>query len=318
MPGRNKNNGQPASPMMVAALAVTLLFATGVLLMRLMTPSADAPAIEAETVAAVETSEEVWRETTDDLTEIQEWANKVEANPDNYYNYYRRGQAYYNDGAYDDASVDFTTAISLSVDHANSYLYRCYTYNELDYFDRALEDCQTVLEIDPDSASAYNSKGIAHYGLEDYDAALQAYSNALDINPDYTYALNNRGLVHLIQENYNAAIADYTASLESGNSNPYIPYDNRGDAYYELGQYRNAIADFDAAIADNPDYAVSYLTRGLAYEQLENHDAAVKDYYGWITRMTNVQSDYRYTQNGVAQTFTMTEGHLYNISYTGT
>ena len=44
-----------------------------------------------------------------------------------------------------------------------------------------------------------------------------------------------------------------------------IAYYNRGIAYYSLGQYELAIADYDEAIRLDPQYAEAYCNRGTAY-----------------------------------------------------
>ena len=44
-------------------------------------------------------------------------------------------------------------------------------------------------------------------------------------------------------------------------------YNNRGVAYAKLGDYRQAISDYDRAIEINPEYAEAYYNRGIAYQR---------------------------------------------------
>jgi tetratricopeptide (TPR) repeat protein len=55
-------------------------------------------------------------------------------------------------------------------------------------------------------------------------------------------------------------------------------HNNRGNAYYNLGQYSQAIEDFDQAIKVDPKYAEAYINRGLAYADLGNKARAIEDY----------------------------------------
>ncbi len=55
-------------------------------------------------------------------------------------------------------------------------------------------------------------------------------------------------------------------------------YVTRGLAYYEQGQYEQAIADYDRAIDLNPDYALAYYNRGLAYKQQGQYERAIADF----------------------------------------
>ena len=49
-------------------------------------------------------------------------------------------------------------------------------------------------------------------------------------------------------------------------------YNDRGLAYYQTGQYRLSIADFNQAIQLDPGYAFAFSRRGLAYDQLQDID----------------------------------------------
>ena len=48
-------------------------------------------------------------------------------------------------------------------------------------------------------------------------------------------------------------------------------------AYYDLGELRRAIEDYDTAINLDPNYADAYYGRGLAYGQLGRVDEAIAD-----------------------------------------
>ena len=44
-----------------------------------------------------------------------------------------------------------------------------------------------------------------------------------------------------------------------------------------MGNYKQAIGDFDRAIEINPKYAQAYYNRGAASESLGNHKQAIED-----------------------------------------
>ena len=76
---------------------------------------------------------------------------------------------------------------------------------------------------------------------------------------------------------YKDAIADYDSAirLNPDNANTYY---NRGTAKGDLGQHFAAIADFDIAIRLKPDLAEAYYNRGAAKSDLGQHFAAIADY----------------------------------------
>jgi tetratricopeptide (TPR) repeat protein len=52
----------------------------------------------------------------------------------------------------------------------------------------------------------------------------------------------------------------------------------RGDAYYEMGEYSKAIAEYNKAIETNPNHALAYFNRAYAYGEIGNYDKAIADY----------------------------------------
>ena len=58
----------------------------------------------------------------------------------------------------------------------------------------------------------------------------------------------------------------------------YKTHFNLGLTYLDLGQYERAIEDFDEAIRLNPQSAIAYNNRGVAYERLGKTREAELDY----------------------------------------
>ena len=55
-------------------------------------------------------------------------------------------------------------------------------------------------------------------------------------------------------------------------------YGSRGVAYRNLNNYAAAIADFDRALALDPDYAWAYGNRGISHRANRNYDLAIQDF----------------------------------------
>ncbi len=87
----------------------------------------------------------------------------------------------------------------------------------------------------------------------------------------------NRANVYAQQAKYDRALADYDAALALDPQNALIPY-NRGNAYYDLKQYERAIADFSRATEVDASFSLAFFNRGLARERLGDFAAAADDY----------------------------------------
>ena len=94
-----------------------------------------------------------------------------------------------------------------------------------------------------------------------------------DFGEDWQYCSN--------EANPDVAIEACTEVIQAGklyNENLAIAYFNRGSAYYEKGDYRSAVQDFNEAIRLKPNYAEAYYSRGVAYHESGRNDLAEKDY----------------------------------------
>ena len=76
---------------------------------------------------------------------------------------------------------------------------------------------------------------------------------------------------------YENAIADYDIAIRL-NPDYADAYNNRGNAKHKIGQHNPSIADYDMAIRLNPDYADAYNNRGKAKHKLGQYNAAIADY----------------------------------------
>ncbi|MDR1326259.1 MAG: tetratricopeptide repeat protein [Treponema sp.] len=82
--------------------------------------------------------------------------------------------------------------------------------------------------------------------------------------------------------NYDQAIDDYNQTIRV-EPNYAAAYNNRGRSYYAKGDYDKAIADFNQAITLDPNYADAYNNRGRAYYAKGDLDRALADYNQAIT-----------------------------------
>ncbi len=95
-------------------------------------------------------------------------------------------------------------------------------------------------------------RGVASYRLGHYQAAISALDRASELNANERSIVLNKGVVHEYYGNYELACLAYSRGLDlnPGQQSDRI-YASRGDLYFELGNYRAALIDFQHAISSN-------------------------------------------------------------------
>ena len=130
----------------------------------------------------------------------------------------------------------------------------------------------------------------------DSKKVIEYLNEAIRLKPN-DEAYNNRGLVYYKLGQYREALADYNEAIRL---NPDVAdvYSNRGTIYFKLGQYQQALVDYNKAIIMKPKSADAYNNRGLAYGKLGQYQQAVDDF----NQATSLKPDYidAYNNRGFA------------------
>jgi tetratricopeptide (TPR) repeat protein len=132
-----------------------------------------------------------------------------------------------------------------------------------------------ALSNDPQLASAYLERGLVRSGLQDADAAVQDFEHALALDQNMAPAHTGLGLIYRGRGDVARAINEFTLSIQLA-SNTDALY-QRGQLYESLGQHEKAIADYDAAIHEQPDAPHVYRARAMARETAGDHAGAEED-----------------------------------------
>ncbi|MFM6152949.1 MAG: tetratricopeptide repeat protein, partial [Sphaerospermopsis kisseleviana] len=117
---------------------------------------------------------------------------------------------------------------------------------ELKKYQEAIDDYTQAITINPQDADSCYNRGIAKSDLGDKKGAIDDYTQAITINPQDADSYYNRGVAKAELGDKKGAIDDFTQAItinpQSGNA-----YYNRGVAKAELGDKKGAIDDFTHA-----------------------------------------------------------------------
>ncbi|HYV90304.1 MAG TPA: tetratricopeptide repeat protein [Chitinophagales bacterium] len=105
------------------------------------------------------------------------------------------------------------------------------------------------------------------------------YSEAIRLNPKFWQAYRNRSRLYQQTKQFDKAIMDLTTALKYADKNSSVNlHDMRAYSYYELGNYQDAILDWNIAVDNlgNPSHAL--LHRAKAKWQFGQRNEACLDY----------------------------------------
>ena len=91
-------------------------------------------------------------------------------------------------------------------------------------------------------------------------------------SPTSAEAYVNRGDKFYDQGNYQAAISDYDEAIRLNSEYHAQAYNNRGFAKSKLGHLEGPISDYDTAIRINPEYALARTNRENAQKALRERE----------------------------------------------
>jgi tetratricopeptide (TPR) repeat protein len=133
----------------------------------------------------------------------------------------------------------------------------CFDSQAADPTTQIIDDCTTIIESGSASEyelwSAFQNRGMAYFLSPDPDhaRALEDLSRAATLAASPT-VLVNRGRAYTAQQNYADAIADFDRAIAL-EPNFAAAYYRRGIAYAEQSQFVSAIADIDHAVELSPE-----------------------------------------------------------------
>lgn len=98
--------------------------------------------------------------------------------------FYRRGNAYYYLGALEKAIEDYSRALVLIPDHAETFYNRANSYADLGDHDRAIADYTRAIGLKPSFDAAYYNRANSHLRQGKLRRAIEDYKKAYSLKPN--------------------------------------------------------------------------------------------------------------------------------------
>ncbi len=178
-----------------------------------------------------------------------DYGQVIQRDPHEIRAFVNRGRVLSSLGRYGEAIADFDSAIRLSPDNTLAFMERGNAYGKTGEYARSLADLNKAIALSPANADAYVMRGVA-YGHQGKNLRAGAdYDKALSIDPRNADALTDRAAIRQMNGENRKAIEDLTTSMALlDNDNDALAHYNRGVAYFALGLFDKALADYTAAV----------------------------------------------------------------------
>jgi superkiller protein 3 len=175
-----------------------------------------------------------------------------ELDPDSPFPYNAMGRVYYDLGQPQKALEAYRRAIALDPHNVNSYFGAAILHwTKLVDWEAAHRVLQEGLAANPDEPLLVAAVGSTYARSGRFDEAIEAYERALALEPENGHALGMLSIVYLALDRFEEAIAacERAIAIEDGND----PRRMLGYTYDRMGRSTEAQAEFERALAFNPD-----------------------------------------------------------------
>lgn len=139
---------------------------------------------------------------------------------------------------------------------------------------KLFENCT---EKTPESSLCQCNLGYNQLITNDYQGAVRHYSESLKYDPATVEAYNGRGQAYFQLQQYPEALADFTKAIEAGIVTPKL-FLNKGKCLVILNRAPEAVPDLNRSIELEPKSPEAFYFRGVAHEKGGNIPNALADY----------------------------------------
>ena len=148
----------------------------------------------------------------------------------------------------------------------------------------AIQIFNEILLTLPNCNDCYYNLGVAYSNQEQYDEAVGAFRRTVQLAPDYAEAYTGLANVYNIQQEYDLAAEAGAKAAEFGTGvgeNAQAIY-NQGVILWNAGNFADAKAQFEAAIAADPTIAMAHYQLGMANLNLGMVPEARQAFEGYL------------------------------------
>jgi tetratricopeptide (TPR) repeat protein len=227
--------------------------------------------------------------------EIADIKEAIRLQPDNDTMHRVLAQAYESKKDYDRAIAVLDRLLQKKPDSYDTYNTRSRLYLKVEEYEAAIRDTNEMIRLKPNAAQGYSHRALVYTLKKDFDHAIADLTQAIRLDPDDTVDYYARGSLYNRKGNYERAVADASQAIKLGQAHIAEPGLRDGlqqsytslvrGAYAQRGMYRTNMGDFENALADYneiirlwPERGDGYRERGLFYYWQKQYTLAITDF----------------------------------------
>lgn len=167
------------------------------------------------------------------------------------------------------AIEDYDAAIRYDREYYQAYLGRARARAQLGNAEGAIADFTAALRLDPSLDEAYYERGLLHYAAQRYDSALADYDQAASLDPHDADYLGATCLIRaILNRDLDRALTACEALVAQASAPAPDALLVRAFVRLRRGGFEAAIADYDAVLSSEPNFAGALYGRGVARSRL--------------------------------------------------
>ncbi|MGJ5675516.1 MAG: tetratricopeptide repeat protein [Nostochopsis sp.] len=216
---------------------------------------------------------------------------------------FQEGNELFNQSEYKKAIAKYDKLLNIDSNYYQAWTNRGYALAGLQEYNKMLESCSTATIIEPKAVYAWNCQGEALYNLQQYYEAISAFDSALTLDTkDPVFWINKTESLLALKQFDTALITIDEAihllrqkqkvnSQEKLTRELAIAFSHKGKVLSQKKQYGEALAAFDQALINEPQYFTALRGRGLAFQGLKQYKQAIAQFQQILTqsRLTDAQ-----------------------------
>ena len=126
-------------------------------------------------------------------------------------------------------------------------------YSRAKDYENAILEFKTAIRLKPDYAYAYHNLANAYLNTNRLDEAIKNYQEALKYDPSLWQSHESLGIVYYKMGNLNAAAKEFKMAVKLNSANAKL-YTNLGILYFEVGKNEEARKYLEKALEIDPDF----------------------------------------------------------------